>query len=124
MNPFETGVVATSGLHAVMTRTIATKKGRVVQKDYYPYFYNPMWNLFGDYTDGPPGTYYYYNSDHLSYFWNMFDQLLIRPNLLPFFRNETLKIVDKVGSKNLLTPTGIPDKKMSDHLPIIFKLDI
>lgn len=43
MNPFEEGVAAADGLHAVMTRDIARKRGRKVVREFYPFFYNPMW---------------------------------------------------------------------------------
>ena len=64
MNPFEEGVVGAKGLHAVMTRRIAAKGSRVVQGKEYPFFYNPMWGLFGDRQDSPSGTYYYSASEH------------------------------------------------------------
>src|SRR5206468_2885631 len=41
MNPFETGVVSATGLHAVMTRDIARRRARIVQGLEYPFFYNP-----------------------------------------------------------------------------------
>ena len=54
MNPFEAGVVAAGGLHAAMTRQIASESSRIVQQRRYPYFYNPMWSYFGDGSEGPP----------------------------------------------------------------------
>src|SRR5258706_4586876 len=42
MNPFESGVVAARGLHAVMSQEIALRKKRTVQGIDYPIFYNPM----------------------------------------------------------------------------------
>ena len=88
-------------------------------------FYNPMWGRFGDESVGPPGTYYYSSSDNLSYFWNIFDQVLIRPVLMPFFNEERMKVLTRVGDKSLLTTNGLPDADaVSDHLPLVFRLDL
>ncbi|MEW5801928.1 MAG: hypothetical protein AB1847_07455 [bacterium] len=125
MNPFESGVVSANGLHAVMSRYAAKKKTRVVNRREYPFFYNPMWSLFGDMSPGPPGTYYFSKSVQKVFFWNMFDQVLIRPDLLDLFSNEELKILDSDGNKSLLSSRGVPDAKVvSDHLPILFKLKL
>ncbi len=123
MNPFEHGMVEASGLHAVMTRRIAERRARIVQGREYPFFYNPMWGLFGDASPGPPGTYYNRRPKPREYFWHMFDQVLIRPDLLPLFRNEDLEIVTSDGSTSLLTRNQLPDGTVaSDHLPLFFRL--
>ncbi len=122
MNPFETGVVNAKGLNAVMVRSIAYNGSRVVQSRVYPYFYNPMWGFFGDYTRCPPGTYYYGRAKHRMFFWNIFDQVLIRPSLLDKFKNDDVNILDSDGDISLLNNLGRP--KVSDHLPIMFKLDL
>ena len=125
MNPFEDGVVAANGFNAVMTRLQAKRQRRTVQDRKYPYFYNPMWGHFGDGSGGPPGTYYYWSSQHVAYFWHMFDQVLIRPELLSIFKNEELKILSAVGERSLVTKGGLPDRSVgSDHLPILFSLDL
>lgn len=122
MNPFETGLVTASGFNATMTRKIAEKQKRTVNARSFPFFYNPMWSLLGDASTGPPGSYYYPQSEHVTYFWHMFDQVLLRPDVLPMFQNNTLKIIDRVGELSLLNDNGIPDKNISDHLPVLFQL--
>lgn len=122
MNPFEDGVVSAMGLHAIMSRGIAEKKYRIVQEKRYPFFYNPMWSFFGDASLGPPGTYYYAKSRQKEYFWYIFDQVLIRPELLSLFNIEELLIIDCVGKTSLLQSDGLPS--VSDHLPILFKLNL
>lgn len=125
MNPFQGGVIAANGLHAVMDRTIALRRSRTVQARRYPFFYNPMWGLFGDATAGPPGTHFYENASHDMLFWNMYDQVLIRPDLLPYFHNEELKILTEDDTVSFLTHRGLPDASgVSDHLPILFKLHL
>ena len=121
MNPFEDGLVQANGLHAVMTRATAEEGSRRVQGRDYPFFYNPMWGFFGDRTPGPPGTFYYRRNGHLSYEWNILDQVLVRPEVLPFF--DDVAIVTKIGETELIAASGRPDRKTaSDHLPIVFRL--
>jgi hypothetical protein len=125
MNPFEDGVVGAKGLHGVMTRQIAVKLSRIVQDREYPFFYNPMWGRLCDETEGPAGTYYDQRSEHVNFFWNTFDQVLLRPGLLPFFRNEDLKILTGDGVSMLISDSGLPNTSVgSDHLPILFKLHL
>jgi endonuclease/exonuclease/phosphatase (EEP) superfamily protein YafD len=125
MNPFEDGIVKANGLNAMMTRAIALRETRTVQSRKYAFFYNPMWSRFGDATEGPPGTYYYDESGHVAFFWHTFDQVLVRPALLPFFRNEDLQVLTSDGSNDLLTRAGRPNLATgSDHLPILFRLNL
>jgi hypothetical protein len=125
MNPFEDAIVAANGLNAVMTRMVAARETRTVLAHKYPFFYNPMWGHFGDAIEGPSGTFYDGRSEHVTYFWNMFDQVLIRPELLGMFRNEELRILSFCGERSLLTAKGLPNTSVaSDHLPILFRLDL
>ncbi len=125
MNPFEPGIVGSHGLHGVMTREIARKGKRKVAGKDYPYFYNPMWNLFGDMKPGRPGTFFYRNAKPVVYFWNKFDQVLVRPDLLDRFDPGNIRILETDGILRLTMSNGIPDgKRFSDHLPILFKLDL
>lgn len=122
MNPFETGVVSADGFHAVMDRNVANKTSRKVQGKECKYFYNPMWKLMGNDVNDALGT-YYYRSGRVAYFWNTFDQVLLRPSLLDYFKSEDISIVSRVGQKSLLRNHKI-NQSFSDHLPIMIKLDI
>jgi hypothetical protein len=84
-----------------------------------------MWNFFGDETLNPPGTYYFTNSEQIVFFWNMFDQVLVRPDLLTMFATEDLAIIDRDGDISFLNSHGVPNPSTaSDHLPILFKLQL
>jgi len=123
-NPFDDGMVAANGIHGLMTQEqVAGGKRKVGGKD-FPLFYNPMWSFMGDLSEGPPGTYYYLRSEHVECGWNMFDQVLVRPSMVPLFDFKSLKILTKVGGELLVTERERPDKSKSDHLPIVFSLDI
>jgi hypothetical protein len=124
VNPFEVGVVGTSGLHAVMSRSVATRVSRVVQDRQHHFFYNPMWSHFGDSEDRPPGTYYYERAEAVNYFWNIYDQVLLRPELLEGFAGDSLRVLTNAGPTSLLDTSGRPDKvNASDHLPFTFSLN-
>lgn len=125
MNPFENGMVSADGLHAVMDRRIALKKERTVQGKARSFFYNPMWSRLGDLSNGPPGTYHYPNSGQACFFWNSFDQVLLRPSLLDFFSDQSLEVVTRFNGTNLLNESGQPNKQQfSDHLPIFINLSL
>ena len=135
MNPFEFGLVNAQGLNAVMTREIAPRRTRTVDAAAYPFFYNPMWSCFGDSTHEmhppssqdhqPSGTCYYPAAESTWYYWNMYDQVLLRPDLLPYFRNRNLKIVISDGETSLLNQKGLPNRSLaSDHLPLLFQLAV
>lgn len=123
LNPFDKGVVEAPGLHAVMTRRLAGRRSRVVDATEYPFFYNPMWRFFGDPGGRPSGTYFQWRSEEVCYFWNIFDQVLIRPDLLGAFDDRALMVLDSDGATSLLNDSGVPDRKrFSDHLPLTFAL--
>ena len=125
MNPFEAGMVNANGLHGVMARSIAQRETRTVQGERYPFFYNPMWNLMGSLPPAMPGTYHRISSEHTSYFWNTFDQVLVRPSLLERFDDRHLEILSGDGDMVFLSRTGLPNKQIaSDHLPIVFQLEL
>jgi len=118
MNPFEAGICSAEGLHAVMCKRIAKKEKRTVNNRERRYFYNPMWNFLGDETPGPPGTYYYPNGI-TAYFWNTFDQVLFRPDLLDEYRENDVCIISECGRNSLLRNDRIASE-FSDHLPLFF----
>ena len=125
MNPFDYGMIAGPAMNSVMTKKIASRGSRTIQKRKFHFFYNPMWGCFGDRSDGLAGTYYYDKSGHVNYYWNIFDQVLLRPELIKFFIDQKLKILISDGNSSLLNSNGIPDcNHFSDHLPILFSLEV
>lgn len=121
LNPFDRGLIAAQGLNAVMTQDVAGGEERTVSGRPYRFFYNPMWGFFGDRTQGPPGSYYYSASAPVNYYWNIFDQVLLRPGLMAVL--DELRILDTDGQTSLLTERGRPrSAETSDHLPLLFRL--
>lgn len=125
MDPFHSGVISSEGFHGTMDKRIANRKTRRVLDEDRHFFYNPMWSLFGDETAGPPGTYFYdASSEPENYYWHMYDQVLLRPELIPYFPDRELRILTHSGSDSLTTNSGRPDAvNKSDHLPLLFRLD-
>jgi hypothetical protein len=109
MNPFEKGLVSANGLNAVMTRQVASRRSRIVMGREYPFFFSPMWAHFGDRVDCPPGTYYYDRSELVNYYWNVPDQVIVRPDLMHRCDGERIRILTKVGETSLLFGDGRPD---------------
>ena len=125
MNPFEDGVIMASGLNGTMSRSIAQERVRRVERKDHIFFYNPMWNFLGDFNSNPPGTYYYKQAEETNLRWYIYDQVLIRPDLLAYFNIHDLKILTSDGYTNFLSENGIPRKDtVSDHLPLFFRLNL
>jgi hypothetical protein len=103
-NPFNEGLTSAGALHAVMSREIASRGSRTVQHKSYKFFYNPMWSHFGDWNGKPCGTYYYPKSTHLCYFWDMFDQVLLRPSLIDELRE--VRVLTSAGATRLTRANG------------------
>ena len=122
LQPFDKPMLDADVMHGVMSRRVAEDGERISNGRSLPFFYNPMWNFFGD-LDGPPATYYYRSSKSHEYFWYMFDQILVRPPLLERFNARNVSILTECGSTRFLDEAGHPDKTISDHLPVLWSLD-
>lgn len=125
MNPFEEAMTSVTFLNSVMDKAIARKKVRIFNKKKYHYFYNPMWRFWGYSENIPCGTFYFTHSQKpMLLYWNLFDQVLIRPELLSSFCDDSLKIITHTENFNLLKRNGIINTDISDHLPIVFTLNL
>lgn len=124
-DPFDMALIHAQHLRAVSTHQTALHFGKTSQKQRAPFFYNPMWSRFGDSDGTPAGTYYRGTNEVDCRFWHLFDQVLLRPEMLPHWDDRKLKIFDRIGRKRLVTQEGFPDKvHFSDHLPIQFEINL
>jgi exonuclease III len=125
MNPFEAGILSANGLNAIQDLLYSkTAKGRVVNDNHHDFFYNPMWNFFGDYKK-PLGTHYHRNSGNVSNEWSILDQIIIRPDLSDLINKDSIKIISKIKKVDLGRYFNRPnDKEYSDHYPILINLNI
>lgn len=121
INPYEASCIDARYFHGIPVCIEAERKSRTVAGNEYFMFYNPMWNLLGDFQK-PYGTYYYNEGGTQNTYWNIFDQVIFRPALKERFLKDSLKILTETKTKYLLDSNGHPDKSISDHLPIIFEI--
>ena len=123
-NPFDGEIVHLEALNAVMDPDVAARVSCQRDGRTYKYFYNPMWTAYGR-RQAPLGTYYYQESDYVRYYWHVFDQVLLRPDLIPTLGDEVPTAITELGGESLLRANGRPnDSRFSDHLPISFSLNI
>ena len=123
MNPYEPGMAIVTGFHGLMTTDLAKLGDRRFKGIDYRRFYNPMWGLYGDRTPGPAGTFYWDAYSPTNHRWHMLDQVLLRPSLTDRLRN--VQILAGDGYRSFLGEDGAPDREqVSDHLPILFQLEI
>lgn len=129
MNPFEPGMLHQEGFHALPTQLLDSRI------EYYtiPYktFYNPTWQKFGDYEIvnerfklRPGGTFYFENSNDLNYYWYIFDQVIMRKEIVQQFSFKDFKIVTGINENAEFLTNNIPNSETySDHLPLTFTLN-
>ena len=121
IDPFEAGCVDARWFHGVPIYDEAKRGQRTIAGKEFKMFYNPMWNFLGDFS-GPYGTYYHNGSRSNQTYWHIYDQVLFRPGLRDRFVNQSLEILTKTSSYQLLDSKGHPNKEYSDHLPIVFEI--
>ncbi len=120
-NPYESGCLSADEFHAMADYNVSKRLSRTIYNNKFKMFYNPMWNMLGDFNF-PSGTYYYNGNDACNPFWNTYDQVMIRPALREHFIDCELKIVYEINGVSLINSNGRPNKGISDHLPIVFEI--
>ena len=120
--PYGEGCLSADGFHGLPVLNAEDKSIRTIDEIEYRKFYNPMWNLMGDFSY-PPGTYYYESTDICTPMWYILDQVVMSKEVLPLFVKDSLKIVTSCNFSDLIDKSGHPNKKkISDHFPIICEI--
>lgn len=88
----------------------------------YNKYYNPMWNMFGDY-EYPPGTYYWRNSSMHNSMWYILDQIIVSRELVPQLVKGSVKIITECSLGKLYDELKRPSKTISDHFPIMCEIN-
>lgn len=120
--PYAKGCLNANGLHGLPELREDDRPARVVNGTSFRKYYNPMWNLFGDFTY-PPGTYYLNESRIYAPMWYLLDQVVISQEILPIFKKESLKIITSCSHGKLYDQNQHPDRHISDHFPILCEID-
>ncbi len=126
MNPFDEGMIEPSAFNATLSEIEAKKISKEFHYKKYNYFYNPMWGFLGDrnYLSGIrklPGSFYYKKAPY----WNVYDKVIMRPQIIDIFDFSSLEIIDSLGDEKLVdTNFMIKNKIYSDHLPLSFKIKL
>ena len=121
MNPFEKGMVAHRALNSTFFSSIAREGGKTHNGVEKEYFYNPSLALYNDERDAK-GSYFRKMNKETEFYWYLFDQVLIRPSLIPRFNKDTFEVLSELCGVSLLNKNGKPKSKVSDHLPIVCEL--
>ena len=119
MNPFESPMIAASGLQAVPSGKIAKKENRIYRDRRRSFYYNPMWNFLGD-EKRPMGSFFYNSPGNEAFYWNTFDQFVVSPSLVDEVRKESIHFVNRFEHIVLENRNGKP--KVSDHFPLYFEI--
>ena len=121
MNPYDRGMVSADGFHAFMDRWQVRKPERTANGRSRRKFYNPMWSLMGDLSRGPSAS-YYRPPGRSGPGWQMFDGVILRPEIIGAFLPDELELI---ATPPFGTASGIPDKaRGSDHFPLRFTLNV
>ena len=90
--PYGKGCLNANGFHGLPALETEDKPTRTVNGREYRKFYNPMWNLLGDFSY-PPGTYFLDQSRLHNPMWYILDQVIISKDVMPLFNKKNLKIL-------------------------------
>jgi len=116
LNPYSFGMMHSDGFFSTFNKLTAARKEATVLKEKRRFFFNPMWYLYAK-NDYPVLGSYHKPVSGFAIEWHMFDQVLIRPGLIPYFVDKELEIVtDDLLENN--------QPKYSDHLPVKFTINI
>lgn len=118
-SPFDSELIQKDAFNAVLFKELILKTEYVtINHRQYRRFYNPMLNYISE-DDANYGSIYYSNGTKALY-WYCYDQVLLRKSLVN--RLKSVSYCKSIKSKKLLKDVS-PNKKISDHLPLIVKLE-
>ncbi|WP_408095622.1 hypothetical protein ACJVC5_11320 [Peredibacter sp. HCB2-198] len=119
LNPFSKPMIHAGLLNTTNCKKTVSNLKRKVAGTQCSYFYNPMWKFFSKDFDGF-GTYYFHGSGAVIFKWNVFDQVILRPEMLKFFDEPSLEVVTTINGIDLVLKNK--NIRKSDHFPITFSL--
>ncbi len=135
-NPYEDNLLDPNILNCKDSKKLISSltSNLVTKNKEIDFWYNPMWNLLGDYdftngTERVTGTYFRYSVDETP-IWNLFDGFILRTSIMDRVDYNQSAILTKTNTTPFLKPFTIGkddsliNEQISDHLPIKFTLSI
>lgn len=118
-SPFDSELIQKNMFNAVLFKSVIQAK-EVIRYEGHSYkrLYNPMLNYISEINE-QYGS-YYYQSGINTLVWYCYDQVLVRKPLIE--RIGELFYCKSINSISLLSKGGIPDKAISDHLPLVLEV--
>ena len=117
-NPFDEEVIQKDSFNAVLFKDLI-KKQEVVRYNERNWrrFYNPLVHFLSEETN----TYgsFYYSSGIKPLYWNSFDQVLVRKELVDSI--STLEYIREINGRKLINDVK-PNDSISDHLPLLLNI--
>ncbi len=117
-NPFAEEIVQKDAFNAVLYKALIVQQEVVeYQEKKWRRFYNPIIHYLSEDTL----TYgsFYYSSGSSPLYWNSFDQVLVRKELIDNI--QSLEYIKTINGKKLLNRVK-PNDQISDHLPLLVNI--
>lgn len=114
-SPFDSELIQKDCFNAVLFKELIYKNERVkFENKYYYRFYNPTLSYLSE-KNKQYGS--YYNSNGISsLYWYFFDQVIVRKDLADSV--DKIEYLKCIGNNKLIKKI-MPDKNISDHLPLL-----
>ena len=122
INPFDEICVEADTLFAIPYKNELKERTAIRGGREYEKFYNPSWK-FLESNELPYASYRYDTCDLVDFYWNMFDQVIIRPCLIDSFDNKNFKILTNTQHHELIFKEKPNINNYSDHLPIFCRFE-
>lgn len=128
MNPFELGMTHPKGFNNVSDKR-SSKKQRTLNGIKYSRYYNPTYSLQGDFVQNsnticPPGSFLTNNLKSVNECnWNILDNVILKGNVVDEIDSSSVQFIYKTPSFDIFD-LGTHKFNYSDHLPLLFKLNI
>jgi len=123
MPPHERGLTSFSAFNVTPYRDVLRRTGgrRRFQGQEKSFFFGPLPVI----DTGPRGvstgcsaSYFKTFGETVEPYWFPLDRALVRPELADRFSDDQMRVLTYDGAAPLIRPNGVPDDRLSDHLPI------
>jgi exonuclease III len=119
-SPFDSELINKDSFNAVLFKKLIDKTATITYRyETYERFYNPMLDYIRE-DDESYGS-FYYGSGIGTLYWYCYDQILVRKALINKLKK--IQFLKKIKDTKLLKAV-MPNKEISDHLPLFVEIDL